>query len=107
MMLPRSAPVSPAVLDRLLAYPFPGNLRELENLIERLYVLNTGHEATLADLPARLQQLDPAHSLLLAAAEKRHIEKVLRFNNGNQRKTARDLGIAYNTLMKKLGGREG
>ncbi|MCB9352097.1 MAG: sigma-54-dependent Fis family transcriptional regulator [Lewinellaceae bacterium] len=100
-----SKPLSlpPEVKDKLLSYPFPGNIRELENLIERLYVLSTDGEVQLKDLPSRILHPKATHSLLLKDMEKRHIERVLRLNGGNQRKTARDIGVAYNTLMKKVG----
>ena len=94
--------LSQEVKDKLLSYPFPGNIRELENLIERLYVLSTDGEVQLKDLPSRILDPKATHSLLLKDMEKRHIERVLRLNGGNQRKTARDIGVVYNTLMKKV-----
>ncbi len=94
--------LSGEVMDKLLAYPFPGNIRELENLIERLYVMSKDGTAGLNNLPARILQSSESTSLLLKDVEKRHITRVLKLNKGKQRKTARDLGVAYNTLMKKV-----
>jgi transcriptional regulator with PAS, ATPase and Fis domain len=90
------------IMDLLLSYPFPGNIRELENLIERLYVLSIGHPLTLNDLPRRILEPQLRHSLQLKDMEKIHIERVLRLNKGKKTKTARDLGIAFNTLESKL-----
>jgi len=90
------------IRERLLAYPFPGNIRELENVIERLYALSAGQGITLNDLPQRILNPDTAHSLLLKDVEKQHLERVLQMNDFNQRKTARDVGIAVNTLRSKI-----
>lgn len=94
--------ISKEVLEKLLAYPFPGNIRELENLIERFYVLFSEEEVLTKDLPSRILHAQNTNSLLLVDAEKKHIERVLRLNKGKQKKTARDIGVAYNTLMKKV-----
>jgi DNA-binding NtrC family response regulator len=94
--------ISKEVMEKLLAYPFPGNIRELENLIERFYVLSPIEEVLLKDLPPRILYAQNTDSLLLVDAEKKHIKKVLRLNKGKQKKTARDIGVAYNTLMKKI-----
>lgn len=90
------------VMDKILTYPFPGNIRELENLIERLYVLCPGGKVQVDDLPRQILNPPKPYSLLLNDIEKWHIEKVLKMNKGNQRKTARDIGRSYNTLMAKL-----
>lgn len=91
-----------SIMEHLLSYPFPGNIRELENLIERLYVLSIGQTLTPKDLPQRIREPQPAHSLRLKDLEKVHIERVLRLNKGKKTKTARDLDIAFNTLESKL-----
>ncbi len=86
----------------LTAYPFPGNIRELENLIAQLYVFYDG-TVDLRDLPMRLQQ--PANDLSLRwqDVEKLHIHKVLRLTKGNKRQALDLLGYgSINTLQKKL-----
>jgi transcriptional regulator of acetoin/glycerol metabolism len=101
-MLQKNICLSKEVMEMLLTYPFPGNIRELENLIERFYVLCADEEVQLKDLPGRITYERNTTSLLLKDMEKLHIEKVLRLNKGKQKKTARDLGVVYNTLMRKV-----
>lgn len=95
--------LDPAARDALLAYPWPGNLRELENLIRRLYVFAEDTVA-LSDLPGRLTASDETtHSLRWQDVEKAHIERVLRLKKGNQRQALLALGYgSINTLRKKV-----
>ncbi len=86
----------------MLNYAWPGNIRELENLIRRLYVFEEG-EVTTDHLPERLNSGGVPESLLLEDAIQRHVEMVLRIKEGNQRQTALALGIALNTLKKRIG----
>lgn len=87
--------------ESILSYPFPGNLREMENLIENLYVFCEGR-VQLNDLPKRVLQRKGLSSFLLADIEAAHIKKVFEFHNGNLSQTARALGVALNTLKSKL-----
>jgi transcriptional regulator of acetoin/glycerol metabolism len=86
----------------LAEYHYPGNLREMENIIESLYVF-CDQEVKFSDLPKRL--LNPLQESIydLKTIEKLHIEKVFRHFKGNKRQTAMALGITINTLNTKLG----
>lgn len=88
-------------LSAILNYTFPGNVRELENMVESLYVF-CEDEVQLEHLPKRLQQLDPDHSLLLEDVERAHILKVYQLKNKNLTHTHETLGVAKNTLKTKL-----
>lgn len=94
--------ISKEVMAALLAYEFPGNLRELENLIRRLYVFSEG-PVTLEDLPKRIFANNREKSLRWEDAEKAHIEYVLKLKKGNQRQAYQALGYgAINTLRTKI-----
>lgn len=93
--------ILPEAQKLLFSYAFPGNLRELENLVENLYVFNET-EVTITDLPERIRRRSTSHSFLLRDAEALHIEKVLQFHQGNLSQTAQALGIVLNTLKKKM-----
>lgn len=99
--------ISSAALDILAAHAWPGNIRELRNVIERA-MLYAGDEEELrpAHLPAELrpQRLGPVapDDLSLAAAQRVHILRVFRQFDGNHARTARALGVARVTLYKRL-----
>jgi len=85
----------------LLNYTYPGNVRELENIISRLYVFN--EERISADvLPKRLKQSSTEQPMHMDFIEKEHIIKVLKHHQGNQRQTAISIGWALNTLKSKM-----
>ncbi len=101
--------LSAETLDRLLAYPWPGNVRELEHALERAVVLAEGKpKIQTADLPpellgdGRISANEEETPLSLAEVERRHILRVLEKCVGNRKETAKILGIATNTLWRKL-----
>ncbi|EJF08502.1 sigma-54-dependent Fis family transcriptional regulator [Pontibacter sp. BAB1700] len=98
---PKLLSFSGEALAAIKAYTFPGNVRELENLIESLYVF-CEEEVQLHDLPKRLQLIDGKHSLLLKEAEKAHIMRVFKLKNRNITHTMQALGISKNNLKEKL-----
>lgn len=84
----------------ILNYPFYGNVRELENLIESLYVYNT-ELVKLDSLPPRMLEPTDENKMDLASVERRHIYNVLKMTKSNAQ-AAKILGIALNTLKSKL-----
>lgn len=88
-------------LEILLNYSYPGNVRQLENIISRLYVFN--EETVSADvLPKRLKQRPSDQPMKMEYIEKEHLIRVLKHFNGNKRQTALAIGWAINTLVGKM-----
>ena len=90
--------------DILFSYPWHGNIRELENVIERATVLSRGEAIDKFDLAhLSFQRIDENPStLLLKDLEKSHILKVLEKTGGNLSQAAELLGIHRNTLRLKM-----
>jgi len=95
-------------LSPLESYPFPGNVRELENIIERAVVLNKDGVLGINDLPADISGgaedgYEPtADGYSLKHLEKDHIMSVYQRTGYNQSETAKILGISRTTLWRKL-----
>jgi transcriptional regulator with PAS, ATPase and Fis domain len=88
-------------LEVLLNYSYPGNVRELENIISRLYVFN--EEKVDEDvLPKRLKQEPSNQPFNWEYVEKEHIQKVLKHFKGNKRQSALAIGWTINTLNSKI-----
>lgn len=103
--------VSKEFLQLLKLHNWPGNIRELKNIMERSIILENSNTLTPQSLPVELQQLSQAtvpagqktlSAFSLASAEKIHIQKVFNYTNGNKTETARLLNIALTTLYRKL-----
>jgi DNA-binding NtrC family response regulator len=83
-------------------YTWPGNIRELENLFETLYIF-CDKEVTINDIPERFKVSNDEKSLRWEDVEKAHIEKVLKLKKGNQRQAWLALGYgSINTLRSKI-----
>ncbi|HTK95715.1 MAG TPA: sigma-54 dependent transcriptional regulator [Terriglobales bacterium] len=92
---------APAVLRALEAYPFPGNVRELRNLLERAVVYGTTNELQPDDLPAHVAHGAAAKRQTLADLERAYIAEILDFTRGRKSKAAAILGISRKTLLEK------
>lgn len=93
----------------LLAYTWPGNIRELRNVLERALILATrSNEITPSHLPVDVIEASGEVKALgnprlsLEAMEKRHITRVLEYVRGNRAKAARLLGVSRGTLYQKM-----
>ena len=97
--------------DLLLAYEFPGNVRELANIIERAVIICGAAEVEAADLPdsvriAASQQARKDRRPTLAEIESDYIRETLSATRGNKTEAARILGISRKNLYERLA-REG
>jgi len=102
----------PEALDHLLSYPWPGNIRELENTVERAVVLSRSPTIELRDLPPGIAQQDrPVVQLrteilplkkALEEPEKLIIRQALELNHWNRQKTADMLEVNRTTLFHKM-----
>ena len=109
----RISSVSPEALNFFMEYDFPGNVRELENIIEHAFVLCRGNQININHLPPDFlnkivhpKETKPVKLNELTYAEAQVITNVLKKHNGHRGKAAQELGIHKTTLwrkMKKLG----
>ncbi len=90
----------------LLGYGWPGNIRELENVIERAVIFADGHEIGVADLPFGSSEQDdePGEELreALRQFERQHILDSLRRHNYDKNECAKHLGIGLSSLYRKM-----
>ncbi len=100
--------LAPDAMEKLGAYPWPGNVRQLRNTIESAVVLGDGPVIRAADLvlPPRGEGAPPGGTawepLTLEELQRRHILKVLEHTGGNKKRAADLLGIERCTLYAKL-----
>ena len=112
--------LGPGVQELFQSSPWPGNVRQLINALERAKILSDDHAITLANLPQELRHsehplalpvasnpIEIGDSISLESLSKMHISEVLRRNNGNKAKAARELGIARRSLYRILEKQDG
>lgn len=114
-----------AAAELLMQYPWPGNIRELKNVIERTMILAPEGEIDAADLPEEIRDYERAeitpeevvtehdvsptgHEFItLRELEQRYIHEVLTATGNNKTQTARILGIHTTSLMRRLKKEDG
>lgn len=108
--------IEPSFLEKLCDYNYPGNVRELKNIIERAIILTEGSVLKFSSLPREFHANNRIsnHSLFASESgssseivsldelEKRHIQRALEFTEGNKTKAAELLGIGSTTLYRKI-----
>ena len=97
---------TPAAIERLTAFDWPGNVRQLQNEVQRAVLLNEGNEVGVADLSitnAKVGSADTDTSFtLLEGVERNAIIQTLKETGGNKLETAKRLGIGRQTLYNKI-----
>jgi len=104
--------ISSAAAEKLLAYSWPGNIRELHNCIERAVALTGYEQLTVDDLPEKVKSYRPLAATVLVGdatelvrldeMERRYVLKVVEIAGGNKTEAARILGLDRKTLRRKL-----
>jgi len=105
--LSRKVRFSKKAADMLLVYDYPGNVRELENIIERCVTLSSCEIIDKDELPSFINKGTRSSGVVFlsdvsAEAEKAHIIRVLKTTQGNKTKAAEMLGISRKTLWEKM-----
>ena len=93
--------IDAAAMKRIVDYSFPGNIRELENMIERAIVVGNGKRIQLKDLPLAAEKINPAFESLDDLGKK-HILQILNKYNWNITVSAKALKLDRVTLYNKI-----
>jgi len=103
----RVGDITRRAMDRLMAFPWPGNVRQLQNLIEQAVVLAEGETLTARDIfnhnqPSILASLQLELGLPLSEVERRYLLRTLQQVHGNRTEAAKILGISRRGLLYRL-----
>jgi two-component system response regulator AtoC len=99
---------SPEAVESLTNYAFPGNVRELLNIVERCVALTDSGVVQPADLPGHVTKNRQEKTMLstlqeiTAEAEREHIRRILKLTKGNRSKASEILGVSRKTLWEKI-----
>lgn len=102
------AVISPEAQGRLLEYGWPGNIREMETVLERAMIIARGQvligvEHLPGEFRARPGIGDRRHTpMSIEDLERQHIERTLRYHGGNRTRASKELGISRATLINKI-----
>jgi two-component system response regulator HydG len=103
------AGIEPEAQQRLMSYPWPGNVRQLRNAVENMVVLTTGDKLTIDTLPSEIRPaaapaagIQNLAGIPLLELEKEAIKNTLQMTNGNREQAAKILGIGERTLYRKI-----
>ena len=103
--------IEPDAMSALKAYEWPGNVRQLRNIIEKMTILATGDTISSSDIPAEITapkfkpetyDINPPTTNSLADAEREQILSAIEKAGGNKSKAADALGISRRTIQRKL-----
>ena len=107
--LNRGRTMDAEAMKLMQTYEWPGNIRELQNVCERLQILSEGHNIMPGDIPEQIRNPEQKDSsgdynpgMTLSELEKRFILKALHYFEGNKTQAANALGITIKTLYNKL-----
>jgi transcriptional regulator with PAS, ATPase and Fis domain len=95
-------PLHPDVLRLLSDYPWPGNTRELKNMLERALLLAQDEPLTTIHFPDLSPKFEAGNSQKLDDLEDNHILEMLEKFNGNKSKTCEALGLSISSLYRRL-----
>lgn len=101
------------LMDKLIGFSWPGNVRQIRNIVERIYVMSNGNRLTIEDLPKDIEQRDGRHNHLcdlpndmrkrIQEIEKIWIKEAIE-KGGSVREAAKILGVPPTTLFRKYKG---
>jgi two-component system response regulator HydG len=102
--------LKPQTQQMLMAFPWPGNVRQLKNVIENMIVLNNSQELGPSSLPSDMRPagaetiggMQNLVGIRIDQAEKELIRNTLKMVNGNREQAAKILGIGERTLYRKI-----